>query len=209
MKRKGEQERQSQPSDEELRADSDAGEPDDASEVYDPTDHIAQLEQERDEAIEKYKRSLADFQNYQRRSIQSEQQAREQAVAGVVQSLLPVLDHFQLALEQDLGQTNVQQFAQGMRIVRDELHKALQIYGVSKIDVSTGDAFDPRLHDAVAHVPGEGVQPGHVSNVTQQGYLLGERVLRAAKVTVAPATSQQAEAQGGEDDHDITSEAQD
>lgn len=210
MKKKSNQQQQPAPGDEELRAGSETDQRNEGRDDYDPVEHIAQLEQERDEAVDKYKRSLADFQNFQRRSIQSEQQAREQAVAGVVQSLLPVMDHFQLALEQDLSQTNVEQFAQGMRIVRDELHKALQMHGLSRIEVKVGEPFDPKLHDAVAHVPGEGVEAGHVSNVTQQGYRLGERVLRAAKVTVAPAVETQAEPEESQDDdRDIASEDQD
>lgn len=188
MKKKADKER-SRKSDEELHRGEETEQHEHADEQgYDPVDHIAHLEREREEAIEKYKRSLADFQNYQRRSIQSEQQAREQAVAGVVKSLLPVFDNFELALDQDLSKINVEQFTQGMRIVRDELHKALRLHGLSRIEVSIGDPFDPRLHEAVAHVPGEGVEPGHVSNITQQGYMLGERVLRATKVTVAPPT---------------------
>ncbi len=172
---------------------------------YDPVDHLAQLEQERDEALEKYRRALADFQNFQRRALQNEQQAREQGIAGVVHSLLPALDHFQLALDQDLSQTTVEQFAQGMGIVRDELGKALRLHNLSRLEVKVGDLFDPTLHEAVAHVPGEGIEPGHISNITQHGYKLGERVLRATKVTVAPGTADDDD----QDEPDIVSEDQD
>ncbi|MCK4871571.1 MAG: nucleotide exchange factor GrpE [Phycisphaerales bacterium] len=153
---------------------------------YDPVEHIAELEQERDEAIAKYQRSLADFQNYQRRSIQNERQANEQGIASVARGLLPVMDHFTLALGQDPQQTTVEQFMAGMRIVRDELVKALQIHGLTSIQVEVGDAFDPKYHDAVARVAAQDVDPGCVSNITQDGFMLGDRVLRAVKVTIAP-----------------------
>jgi len=173
-------------------------------EQYDPTDHITQLEQERDDAVDKWKRALADFRNFQQRSLQNEKQAKEQAIASVARSLLPVLDHFDLALNQDFSQTTLEQFVQGMKIVNDELHKALNLHGVKVIEVEVGDRFDPNVHEAVAHVPADNVDPGHISNVTQPGYRIGDRVLRAVKVTVAPPDSADTEEEESIEEQEIS-----
>jgi molecular chaperone GrpE len=154
---------------------------------YDPTEHIEQLERERDEAVDRYKRALADYSNFQKRAIQNEHVAREQATAGVIRNLFPVLDHFTLALDQDPESITAAQFLDGMKLVRDELLRALQMHGLRLIETKPGDAFDPMIHEAVAHVACEGVAPGAVTHVTQAGYMLGDRVLRATKVTVAPS----------------------
>lgn len=154
---------------------------------YDPTEHIEQLERERDEAVDRYKRALADYSNFQKRAIQNEHVAREQATAGVIRNLFPVLDHFALALDQDPESITAAQFLDGMKLVRDELLRALQMHGLQLIETKPGDTFDPTIHEAVAHVACEGVAAGGVTHVTQAGYMLGDRVLRATKVTVAPS----------------------
>ncbi len=106
--------------------------------------------------------------------------------AGVVRSMLGVLDHFDLALEQDKSQLTVEQLLDGVRIVRDELVRVLDRFDVERIAPDTGDEFDPNLHQAVLQQTAEGVAPNHVVTVLQAGYTMGETVLRPAKVSVAP-----------------------
>ncbi len=146
---------------------------------------VERLEQERDEALAARQRALADFRNYQRRAVQSEQRAVQGGAAGVVRSLLAVIDHFDLALGQDTEQITVDQLLGGVRIVRDELVKALESHGVQRIDPARGDEFDPNRHEAMMKQPADDVEPNHIVCVLQLGYQMGDLVLRPAKVVVA------------------------
>ena len=146
---------------------------------------LEELKAELDEAIAARKRALADFANYQRRAAEAELRAAEGGAAGVARSLLGVLDHLDLALGQDTGQLTVEQLLGGVRIVRDELLKALAAHGVERLEPAVGDEFDPHCHEAVMRQPAGDVPPGHISAVMQPGYVMGRAVLRPAKVTVA------------------------
>ena len=99
--------------------------------------------------------------------------------------MLGVLDHFDLALGQDAGHLSVEQLLDGVQIVRDELLKSLTSQGVERIDPVAGDEFDPHSHEAVMRRPCDEVEPGTVAAVMQPGYVMGDLVLRPAKVIVA------------------------
>ncbi len=148
---------------------------------------VNQLEVERDEAIAARKRALADYQNFQRRSLENERQAGQQGATRVVRSVLPVLDHFDLALGQNAQDLTVEQLIGGVKMVRDELVKALQLSGLERIDPKPGDEFDPNQHEAMMRQPAEGIDPNHVVAVMQTGYRIGDQVLRPAKVAIAPS----------------------
>jgi molecular chaperone GrpE len=74
----------------------------------------------------------------------------------------------------------------GVKVIRQELLKALESGGVTVISPQPGDEFDPNRHSAIMQQPAEGVEPGRVSATFQPGYALGDRVIRSAKVAVAP-----------------------
>jgi len=147
---------------------------------------VQNLERERDEAVEARRRALADFANFQRRAAENENRARQEGVVSVLRSLLPVIDHFDLALQQDTDAITVDQLLGGVKIVKAELMKAMESHGVVRVDPQPGDEFDPNLHEAMMRQPAEGVEPNHVVSVLQPGFRAGERVLRPAKVAVAP-----------------------
>lgn len=151
---------------------------------------IEQFTAERDELRERAVRALADFQNYQRRAALNEQEARRQGLVTAVQSLLAPLDHLELALQQDERTASAAQIKQGVQGARDQLLRALGSHGVEPIVPRPGDEFDPGRHEAMLEQPAEGVAPGRVSQAFQTGYIMGERVLRPAKVAVAPADTQ-------------------
>ena len=148
---------------------------------------VLRLGSERDEAVTQWKRALADFQNYQRRSLTNEQEAKRQGVTGVLTSVLPVLDHFDLALAQPAPDEVSRKIVDGVKTIRAELLRVLEGHGVSVIQPRPGDEFDPNFHSAIMQQVAKGVAPGHVSATFQPGYALGDRVIRSAKVAVAPA----------------------
>lgn len=149
-------------------------------------EQLHSLRAELDEANDKWKRALADFQNCQRRAYQNEQEARKQAIASVVMSVVPVLDHFDLALNQK-AEGSAAGILEGVKVIRAELIRALEKNGVRVINPSTNDPFDPMRHEAIMQQAAEGVEPGHISSTFQPGFEYGERVIRSAKVAVAPA----------------------
>lgn len=148
-------------------------------------DLVRQLQAELDEAIDARKRAMADFKNYQRRANDNEQRAETMAAARVVRAIMPVLDHFDLALGQNREQMTLQNLLQAVNIVRDEFSKALASHGVERIEPKVGEAFDPHRHQAVKRENKPGAAPDTIVAVYQPGYALGDMVLRPASVVVA------------------------
>lgn len=160
-----------------------------ATEDYSPEQYDA-LMAERDDFASKYQRALADYQNAQRRFGVEIGAAREAGVERVLASLIPVLDHFDMALSQDPSRVSAEQILAGVTMIRDEFNRAMAAFGVRTIQPSLNDEFDPGQHEALSSLAAEGVQPGRVSSVYQVGYKVGDRVVRPAKVTVAPGADE-------------------
>ena len=177
--------------DEEIQAiEEHLGESDDPAVAASPQDDgLAALEAKCAELDEQYQRALADYQNFQRRSIENEQEARRQGVVSAVESLLPALDNFGLALNADPNKTSAQQVLDGVNLIRDEILSAMGTLGLTRIEPKANDEFDPSLHAAVLQAPAEGVAPGRIAAAMQPGYKLGSRILRPAMVSVAPQTA--------------------
>lgn len=143
------------------------------------------LRAECDEAIAARQRALADFVNFQRRAAENEQRASHDGVVRIVRSLMPVLDHFDLALDQRREQVSIDQLLDGVVMVREEMLKALAAHEVEVIHPKRGDEFDPTRHQAVMQEHTNDQPANTVANVVQVGYALGDRILRPASVTVA------------------------
>ncbi len=154
-------------------------------------EYVRQLQAQRDEAVDGRLRALADFKNYQRRALENEQRAHRAGEIRMVRAILPVLDNFDLTLTQKPDQMTVQQLLGAVRIVRDELNKALQAQGVQRIEPAAGEAFDPHRHEAVLRQPAENLPPDSVVATLQTGYAVGDQVLRPAKVSVSPGAEQE------------------
>ncbi|MDP7029305.1 MAG: nucleotide exchange factor GrpE [Phycisphaerales bacterium] len=131
-------------------------------------------------------RALAELSNNQRRASENEVRVSRAAVAGSLRSLLTVSDQLDLALEQDAASMSAEQFAEGVRLARDEFMKVLADQGAHRIEPEVGDEFDPQRHEAMLQQAAEGIEPGHITMVMQPGFETGHHVLRAAKVAVAP-----------------------
>ena len=166
----------------------DAAGPDETAALIDDLSiKVDELTRQRDEAKDQHARALAEFQNYQRRSLQNEQQAREFGVRGVLQSVMPVVDHFDMALSLDPDKSTAKQVIDGVTMIKDELLRALSQHGVGLIRPGKGDAFDPTQHEAIVHVDAPGVAEGCVVATLRLGYAVSGRVVRPAQVSVAKA----------------------
>jgi molecular chaperone GrpE len=139
-----------------------------------------QLRFELHEANEAKLRALADFKNYQRRSIENEARAIESGMVRVVRSILPSVEQMNLAIAHGGDATVIQ----GFQMALDELMKGLAECGISTISPETGDEFDPQLHEAMLRQEVEGVETDHVVSLMQTGFRLGSIVLQPAKVSV-------------------------
>jgi molecular chaperone GrpE len=170
--------------------DADTGPVDETIELSEAAAKVVEdLKSELDEAIAARKRALADFVNYQRRAQENEQRVAAAAAARVIRALLPVLDDFDRALGQAAAPGGNQTLLDGVRLVRDQLMKALAQQGVSVIEPRPGDEFDPNRHEAMLRrPPGEGsaIRPNHVVELLAPGFVMNDLVLRPAKVAIAP-----------------------
>ena len=167
-----------------------ASEPQQVELSEEAADIVRQLQAELDEAVEARKRALADFRNYQRRALESEQRALESGAARVVRALLPIVDNFDLTLAHKADRMTTEQLLSAVRMVRDELNKALQSQGVQRIEPARGEPFDPHRHEAVMRPPADDVEPNSVVATRHPGYSHGDFVLRPAKVSISPGAEE-------------------
>ncbi len=147
---------------------------------------VDELENELAELKNRYLRSVADYQNLARRSEQSAQAAREQQLIDMVRSLMPALDQFDQALELDPEKTDAEAIMSGIRMVRDELSRAMQAHRIERFDAEIGEEFDANRHEALLQQPVEGVESNCVTMQMQPGYAVAGKTVRPAKVAVAP-----------------------
>jgi molecular chaperone GrpE len=174
------------------------GAPDDAHDqggqvVRDLEELTAQAEKA-EEYLGLAQRTKADFENYRRRAEKKVGEAQERGVARLAKELLPAIDNLDRAVQateafaggspEESAAAVESQLASGIRLVHADVLAALARVGIEPFS-PTGEQFDPQVHEAVAHQPVEGATSGTVIEVYQQGYRLGELVLRPARVLVA------------------------
>lgn len=129
-----------------------------------------------------YMRALAEAENARRRAEESVEKAHKFGVEKFAKNLLPVLDSLEKALE--LSQNPEDPMIQGVQATYRQFVQAMEKSGMTEID-PVGEKFDPTRHQAIAMVPAqEGQVSGQVAQVFQRGWLISDRVLRAAMVSV-------------------------
>ena len=150
-------------------------------------DPWVELTAERDEFKEKWLRVVAELDNVRKRSSRELVQSRKFAQADVLRAFLDIQDNFERALqsapdEADAG--SMASFREGVELIHQKLRGVLKDKGVSPMEVLETE-FDPTYHEAVGQLPRDGVEPGLVIEVVQQGYHYGEMVLRPARVIIS------------------------
>ena len=145
---------------------------------------IAALQAKNTELSEQYLRAQADMQNTRRRADEEIAKARKFAVEGFADSLLPVLDSMEAGLA--IKDATAQATREGAEVTLRQLKSALERNKVLEINPATGDKFDPHHHQAISVVPAD-QEPNTVVGVLQKGYLIADRILRPALVTVSAA----------------------
>jgi molecular chaperone GrpE len=162
-------------------------------------DTRSEVERERDDYLDALRRLKAEFDNFRKRT-ESERAAQSvRASEAIVRELLPILDDLERALvaaeerraciaagQSPAASTPEEleaKLEEGVRLVHRALADVLARTGLAEID--TNGQFDPNVHEALLAQPVEGAEPGSVVQVLQKGYVLGDRVLRPARVVVA------------------------
>jgi len=152
-----------------------------------PERALTEAEEARDELVDRLQRMAADFDNYRKRVAREQEGLVARAHAGLVEAILPVLDDLERALEAAEVHEEAK-LEDGVRLVHRQLDDILAREGLQEI--STDVPFDPHVHDALAAIPSE-LEEGTILEVVQRGYLLGDRVLRPARVIVAAASQEE------------------
>ncbi len=133
------------------------------------------------ENLDGWQRAQAEFVNYKNR-LQRDREAEYVAMKGdIFKKVLPVLDDLERALA---NRPNGDAWAEGMALIARKFQNVLEAEGVKRIEAA-GQPFDPTLHEAISSEPSQEVESGHVIEVVQNGYMLGDRIIRPAMVRVA------------------------
>jgi molecular chaperone GrpE len=150
---------------------------------------IEQLKGERDQLLDRIARLQAEFENARKRAERERVEYRDYATGSVVEQFLPVVDNFELALK---AKGTAEQLRHGVELIVKQMEEILRQLQVNPIP-AVGEAFDPRVHEALGSVEREDLPDQHVAEEIRRGYKLRERLLRPAMVRVAHNPKQTAE----------------
>ena len=145
---------------------------------------VTDLRAKADEYLDGWQRARAEFANYKKRIERDQEDARGRAAAALLAKVLPIEDDLRRAVRERPESEGLSHWADGIGLIQRKLEALLEAEGVEVIPAE-GVAFDPALHEAVTYEPSNDHQEGEIIEVIQQGYRLGERVLRPARVRVA------------------------
>jgi len=152
---------------------------DDAAEAVD----VVALKAERDALQDRLLRTAAEFDNYRKRIDRERRDQSESAAFSLLSDVLPVVDNLERALQAPSG-PEAAGFRAGVELILRQMMDLLRKRGVTPIDALGAD-FDPRIHQAVSQETSDAHRDGEVMEELQRGYMLGDRLLRAAMVKVA------------------------
>jgi len=134
--------------------------------------------------LDGWQRSQAEFVNYRNRMERDRIRMYEDAAIRVIKRFLPVMDDLHRALQNAPKEGEAGEWAGGIELIYRKMQTALEGEGVVLMDVD-GQMFDPNLHEAISQSESPDHESGQIIEVIQQGYMIGDRVLRAALVRVA------------------------
>jgi molecular chaperone GrpE len=160
-------------------------------------DPIAVLKAEIEALRDQRLRALAEAENVRRRADREKTEASQYAVTKFARDMLSIADNFSRALAacppeiRETADPQVKAVLDGVEATDRQLLGTLERYGVKPVSTEDGK-FDPNLHQAIAEVPGNGKPAGSIVDVVQAGYMIGDRLLRPAMVTVARRETQPA-----------------
>jgi len=158
--------------------------------VGDITDEAAELDAlraERDALQDKFMRALADAENARKRSDKDRREAENYGGTKLARDMLPVHDNLKRALDTVTEEQRAASAAlfEGIELTLRELLNVFAKHGITVIDPQVGDRFDPQHHEAMFEAPLPGTKAGEIIQVSAQGFMLHDRILRPAQVGVS------------------------
>ncbi len=134
---------------------------------------------------DKYLRLFAEFENYKKRTGKERMDLFKTANQDVMTALLPILDDFERALTHIEEDKEAEELRKGVLLIYQKLVTTLEQKGLAKLEVKQGDTFDAEIHEAITQIPAPSKKlKGKVVDVIEQGYKLGEKVIRFPKVVI-------------------------
>ncbi|SDN82746.1 molecular chaperone GrpE [Lutimaribacter pacificus] len=159
-------------------------------EITDEAAEVDALRAERDEYRDKFMRALADAENSRKRAEKDRREAEQYGGSKLARDMLPVYDNLKRALE---AATDEQRAAfgpllEGVELTLRELLNVFGKHGIELVSPVEGDPFDPQLHQAMFEAPVPGTKAGQIIQVSAEGFMLHDRLLRPAQVGVSSNT---------------------
>ncbi|KPQ21238.1 MAG: molecular chaperone GrpE [Rhodobacteraceae bacterium HLUCCA24] len=145
------------------------------------------LRAERDELKDRFMRALADAENARKRADKDRREAERYGATRLARDLLPIYDNLQraIAAAREESQTASTALVEGVELTLKELHNVFHRHGIEVVSPQVGDRFDPNLHEAMFEAPVPGTTAGEIIQVSADGFLLYDRLLRPAQVGVS------------------------
>ena len=159
-----------------------------------PEVEVAKVIPEETEDVESVKNRLvrlqADFDNFRKRTVRDRDATYARANEDIMEELLPVLDHMELALDAATAENVEGGFVDGVRLVADQFVSVLGKFGLKPLDAADAE-FDPNIHEAVSHLPSPDVSANGIVAQVRRGYMLREKLLRPAQVVVSIGSTEE------------------
>lgn len=143
-------------------------------------EQVQQSNSEYDELNDRYKRVLAEFENYKKRSQKERESLYNSVLGDIITEMLPAIDNLQNAVK---AESKDEQYKQGVELVEKQFKQFLDKHKVEEIPAE-GQTFDPSLHEAVSSVQDESKQSQEIVQEFRKGYKIGSKVLRHSMVVV-------------------------
>jgi molecular chaperone GrpE len=167
-----------------VESDQQEGNSGEEGEVGSPEDELEVARAETAANYDRYLRSVAELDNYRKRTVRMRTEAREDTLRDLLLQVAPVLDNLHRALNQQTQDAD--SLKQGVELICGQFNEVLKGYGLAEIE-AVGQAFNPNLHEALAEVPSAEHEPGTVMEQMEKGYKLNDKVVRPSRVVVSKA----------------------
>lgn len=131
-----------------------------------------------------WRRTQADFENFRNRTQKEKAELIKYSNEDLILNLLPAVDNFSRALNHEPKELENNEYVKGLLYIKIQLEQILGQYGLTKIETKVGDVFDHNIHEAIEQVTSDKLKSGQIAEIVLDGYRLGDKIVRVAKVKV-------------------------
>ncbi|MEP2531656.1 nucleotide exchange factor GrpE [Shimia sp.] len=148
---------------------------------------LDELRAERDQMKDRWMRALADAENSRKRGERARREAEQYGGSKLARDMLPVFDNMKRAVESITEEQKASSAAliEGLELTMRELLNTFSKHGIDMVSPEVGDKFDPKMHEAMFEAPLPGTKAGEIIQISAEGFMLHDRLLRPAKVGVS------------------------